>query len=123
MRAAMASSDISQIIRRAREVQRLQIAGMTHGLEQAMELIAYYAKNEHKYTRRTGLTEQTTEGGIYEATAAKVVGIVSASMSYDRFLECARNGEWAFLWPALMEHKEEVLALIVQGGSLGPMRK
>ena len=116
-------SSAEKVIRRAREVQHLQIAGMTHGLEKAMELIAYYARNEHKYTRRTGRTEQTTEGGIYEATAAKVVGIVSAAMSYDEFLEAAREGRWAFLWPAMLQHKEEVLALIVQGGSLGPLRK
>ena len=119
----MAGSGVDKIIARAREVQKLQIAGLTHGLEQAMELIAYYARTEHLYTRRTGLTEQTTVGGIYEATAAKVVGIVSASMSYDEFLEAAREGKWAFLWPAMMAHREEILALIAAGGSLGPLRK
>lgn len=114
---------MEKVIARAREVQKLQIAGMTHGLEKAMELIAYYARTEHLYTRRTGLTEQTTEGGLYEATAAKVVGIVSAQMSYDQFLEAAREGRWAFLWPALMEHQDEVIALITAGGRVGPMRK
>lgn len=108
---------------RAREVQKLQIAGMTHGMQQAMELIAYYARTEHLYTRRTGLTEQTTEGGLYEATAQKVVGVVSAGMQYDRFLELARSGQWAFLWPALMQHEGEVLHLIAEGGSLNAPRK
>lgn len=112
-----------KVIARAREVQMLQVAGLARGMQQAMELIAYYARTEHLYTRRTGLTEQTTEGGLYEAAAAKVVGVVSASMSWDAFLEAAREGRWAFLWPALLAHQEEVLALIAAGGSLGPMRK
>ena len=113
----------AKVVARAREVQLLQIAGLSRGMEKAMELIAYYARTEHTYTRRTGLTEQTTEGGLYEATAAKIVGVVSASMSYDAFLEAAREGRWAFLWPALLAHQEEVLALLAEGGSLGRMRK
>ncbi len=113
----------AKVVARAREVQLLQIAGLSRGMEKAMELIAYYARAEHTYTRRTGLTEQTTEGGLYEATAAKIVGVVSASMSYDAFLEAAREGRWAFLWPALLAHQEEVLALLAEGGSLGRMRK
>lgn len=112
-----------RVIARAREVQKLQAAGMTHGMGKAMELVAYYARTEHLYTRRTGLTELTTEGGLYEATAQKVVGVVSAGMSYDKWLELARGGEWSFLWPALMQHKDEVLALIAEGGSLSAPRK
>lgn len=113
----------AKAVARAREVQMLQIAGLSRGMEKAMELIAYYARTEHSYTRRTGLTEQTTEGGIYESTAAKIVGVVSASMSYDVFLELCHAGKWSFLWPALLEHQEEVLALLAEGGSLGQMRK
>lgn len=113
----------NKVIARAREVQKLQIAGMTHGMQQAMELIAYYARTEHLYTRRSGNTEMTTEGGLYEATAQKVVGVVSAGMSYDKWLSLIRNGQWSFLWPAMLNHKEEILQIIVDAGSLEPGRK
>ncbi len=117
------ASSADKVIARARAVQMTQIAGMTRGMQQAMELVAYYARTEHLYTRRTGNTELTTEGGLYEATAQKVVGVVSAGMSYDVFLSLVRAGKWSFLWPAMMAHKDEILQIIVDAGSLEPGRK
>ncbi len=101
---------------RAREVQRLQVASLTAAMQHAMEMVAWYANSEHSYTRRTGETEATTVGGVREATAEKIVGVVSSGMDYDVFLSLIKDGKWSYLWPAMLAHQEEVMAILGEAG-------
>lgn len=71
-----------------------------------------WAKSEHSYTDRTANTTNSIKGEVAEATALIVRGVLSAGMEYDVFLELAHDGKWAFLWPVIERHKDDILAII-----------
>lgn len=102
----------ADVLRNLAAAKRLMEAGMDKGLSKAAEMIAEHAKTHHKYTRRSGDTEESTVGGMHQRTADKLIAVVSAGMDYDVFLEKARNGTWAFIWPAVMDKKDDVLRII-----------
>lgn len=104
----------ADILRNLAAVKKRMESGLDKGLVKAVEMIADYARTHHKYTKRSGDTEATTEGGMYERTAEKLVAIVTAGMDYDVFLERARKGAWAFLWPAVLDKKGDVLKIIAE---------
>lgn len=91
-------------------------AQLQHNAETAMaEVMAAlegWAKSEHIYTDRTGNNTNSIKGEVAEASAEIVRGVLSAGMEYSVFLELARDGRWAFLWPTIERHKDDILALI-----------
>lgn len=72
-------------------------------------LLANYAKTNHPWTPRTGATDVSTKGTVVEATAEFVTIVLSAGMTYDVFLEFARQGKWAWLGPAVEACKPQIL--------------
>ena len=72
-----------------------------------------WAKVEHKYTDRTGNLTNSIRGELGEVTAAIVRGYLSAGMEYSIYLELARSGKWAFLWPVVEKHREDIRKIIV----------
>lgn len=81
-------------------------------VEEVMVALEGWAKSEHLYTDRTSNTTVSIKGQVAEASALLVRGVLSAGMDYDIFLELARDGRWAFLWPTIEKHKDDILAII-----------
>jgi hypothetical protein len=81
-------------------------------MQEVMTALEGWAKAEHSYTNRTSNTTNSIQGIIEEASAHLVRGVLSAGMEYDVFLELARDGEWAFLWPVIERHKDDILKII-----------
>jgi hypothetical protein len=81
-------------------------------MQEVMTALEGWAKSEHSYTDRTGNTTNSIKGQIAEVSAEIVRGVLSAGMDYDVFLELAHEGKWAFLWPTVMNHRDDILAII-----------
>lgn len=89
--------------RQAAAVQAMQIV---------MAALEGWAKSEHAYTDRTANTTNSIRGEVAEASKEIVRGVLSAGMEYDVFLELARNGRWAFLWPTIVRHEQDIIKLL-----------
>jgi hypothetical protein len=104
---------------------------MERGWGKAMEEVARYAKEHHKFVNRSGETEASIEGGILDTQPdpTKIVGVVTASHAAI-FLETTRGGKkgteekgepigdglfirknWAFLSTAIDAMQGEVLKI------------
>ncbi len=79
-------------------------------MEEIAALLEGYAKANHPWQPRTGATDVSTRGFISEATPLVITATLSAGMEYDVFLELARDGRWAWLWPAIEANLETIKA-------------
>lgn len=86
--------------------------GIMARARQAMEEIAAlldgYAKTHHPWTPRTGHTDVSTRGFISEVTPKIITAVLTAGMAYDVFLELAREGKWAWLWPTIQANLDMI---------------
>lgn len=71
-----------------------------------------YAKQNHLWKPDTGATDNSTRAVILEETTDNIVIALSAGMDYDVYLELARQGKYAWLWPAIQNNRQEILALL-----------
>ena len=108
----MATSGVETVQLRLDEIVKRLQENANMAMEEVMAALAGWAKTEHSYTDRTGNTTNSIQGEIAEASALIVRGVLSAGMDYDVFLELARDGKWAFLWPVIERHKDDILAII-----------
>lgn len=70
-------------------------------MEEIAVILEDYAKTHHGWKPRTGATDVSTRGFISEVTPMMITAVLTAGMEYDVFLELARSGKWAWLWPAV----------------------
>lgn len=114
-------------------------AAMAAAADEVAHLLENYAKEHHGttpreagYIRRPGRAGKVwREGGIgwgdvTGATQTSITGsseklyndvyrvVLSAGMSYDVFLELARNGKWAWLWPAVEANQDNIRAILAR---------
>ena len=86
--------------------------GVTRQVARAMEeigaLLENYAKQNHPWSDRTSNTTNSIRGFISKATPLMIQTTLSAGMDYDVFLELARDGKWAWLWPAIEANMDEI---------------
>lgn len=74
--------------------------------------LANYAKTHHLWTPRTGLTDVSTQGGVYKETREYVQVVLSAGMSYNVFLELAMQGRWSWLRPAVEASQQQIMSIL-----------
>lgn len=102
------------------ETVQLRLAAITKQIQEnaetavaeVMAALEGWAKAEHPYTDRTGNNTASITGEVAEVSAQLVRGVLSAGMDYSVFLELAKDGKWAFLWPVIERHKDDILAII-----------
>ena len=73
-------------------------------------LLESYAKANHPWKDDTGATATSIRGFISEVTPITITATLSAGMEYDVFLELARDGKWAWLWPAIEANMDTIKA-------------
>jgi hypothetical protein len=88
--------------------------GIDAAAEEIAHLLEAYAKSNHLWTPRTGNTDNSTKGTVAERTREYVLVVLSAGMEYDVFLETARQGKWAWLWPAVEANRENILKILAR---------
>ena len=70
-------------------------------MEEIAAILEGYAKANHPWEPQTGATDTSTRGFIAEVTPKVITAVLTAGMEYNVFLELAREGKWAWLWPAV----------------------
>lgn len=85
-------------------------------METVTDALENWAKTEHTYTDRTSNLTNSIRGFVGEAMQQGVLtGYLTAGMEYGVFLELARSGKWAFLWPVIEKHQADILQLLSSG--------
>ena len=93
-----------------------QIGLMREQIEKAVErasiqiagVLEAYAKGNHPWEVDTGNTNQSTIGTSVQIEPLIYEAILSAGMDYDVDLELAKNGRFAWLWPAILANQEQI---------------
>lgn len=91
-----------------REIHRRAVNAM----DEVGHFLANYAKTHHPWTPRTGATDVSTVGGIESETKEYVRAVLSAGMSYDVFLELAKDGRWSWLWPSVTSNQQNIMRIL-----------
>lgn len=102
------------------QVQRrldLYVNGLRNSAREAAaeiaELLANYAKTHHDWQPQTGNTDNSTMGTVQEVEGEVIRIILSAGMDYDVFLELARSGRWAWLFPAVQACAGQIRSILI----------
>lgn len=106
----MSNADAVQL--RLEEVVRQMQQNAETAMHEVMAALEGWAKSEHAYRDRTANNTNSIKGEVAEVSAEIVRGVLSAGMEYSAFLELAKEGKWAFLWPVIERHKDDILAII-----------
>lgn len=100
-----------------------RFAGGVHsGVETCIKVVVAalegWAKAEHTYKdSATANLTNSIKGLVGEVSPTQATGYLTATMEYAIFVELARNGKWAFLWPVIERHRADILKIIE--GQLG----
>lgn len=108
----MPTSGVDIVQFRLAEITRQIQQNAETAMAEVMAALEGWAKSEHSYNDRTSNTTNSIKGEVAEATALIVRGVLSAGMDYDIWLELCHDGRWAFLWPTIEKHKDDILAII-----------
>lgn len=76
--------------------------------------LAEYAKSNHPWEGETGGTEASVRGFVEEAGPGVITAVVTAGAGYNAFLELARSGKWAWLWPAVEANEDYIKAKLTE---------
>lgn len=80
--------------------------------EEIAELVETYAKTHHLWKPITGQTDATTRGEIIEETGQHILIALYAETEWTKFLELARGGRFAWLWPAMDANRTVILEIV-----------
>ena len=88
-------------------------------MSEVMAALEGWAKVEHRWGnpyskgyRPTGNLANSIRGEVAEVTPDHVRGVLSAGMEYAIFLELARDGKWAWLWPVIIRHEQDIIKIL-----------
>lgn len=87
---------------------RGRLDAAVRAMEEIAVILEGYAKSNHPWKPDTGATDVSTRAFIAEATPKMITVVLSVGMAYDVFLELARDGKWAWLWPAVETNLDKI---------------
>lgn len=106
-----------------REVQRNlaalyagQRAALAEAFKEIGALLLADALENHPWKDQTGDTRASMKAEIVKADVDEIVLSLSAGMDYDVFLELARDGKWAWLWPCMMRNQDRIIEILLRHG-------
>lgn len=100
------------------KVEGLKVNALKAGQEIA-QLLETYAKQNHPWKDDTGDTRDSIRGEIVEFTDQLVHIAVSASMSYDVYLELYHGEKWSWLLPAVLANESKIMDIIKKHALVG----
>jgi hypothetical protein len=90
--------------------------GLVEKATRAMTLITAalegWAKSEHTYQDRTSNLTNSIFGSLGQVTGQIVTGYVGARMEYAWAVELARSQKWAFIWPTIENHLDDIQGIL-----------
>lgn len=110
----MEVTGLDQVLRNLGEYERNMHDALHDAGEEIGHYLANYAKTHHLWMPQTGATDVSTVGQIVQETRDYVLVALSAGMSYNVFLELAHEGRWAWLWPAVVDSKDEIVSILAR---------
>ena len=81
-------------------------------MEELMRRLEDWAKTEHAWVTGRPHTEGTIQGLVTEVTSSLITGMLSADMDAGLWLELARGGKWAWLWPVIVNHQADIMQIL-----------
>ena len=91
---------------------------LTQRVNALLEALVGWARDEHPWKNRTGDLGRSIHAFVTEATPTHIHAELYAREYYSVFLELARDGKWAWLWPVVVNHREDMIR-ILDGGAVG----
>ncbi len=82
------------------------------------DLLKSVGVQNHPWQNRTGDTEASIDSQVVEEAVDHLVLALSAGMPYDVFVELARDGQWAWLWPAIQANQGAIMDILVRHGAV-----
>ena len=82
------------------------------------EKLKEWAVEEHAWKPDRPHTEGTIDAFVVEVTSERMVVRLQADMDAGLWLELARGGKWAWLWPVIVNHEAEIQAIIRDMGAM-----
>lgn len=108
----MSVEGLDAVLRNLAAAERGFIQRASRAAAEIAAVLEAHAKTNHPWTRDTGATDASTIG-TWEAVRTDLIEIVlAAGMDYDVFLELARSGQWAWLWPTLEANRDEIMSIL-----------
>ena len=106
-----AESDLNLVLRNLNAVViEMTEAGQAAAVEIG-ELLVQYARTHHLWQPETGKTDLTTQAVIEEVNGLIEVALTTET-DYATFLELAREGRLAWLWPAMEANKAVIVEIM-----------
>ena len=102
------------VAKRLRLVGTGMVKAALAAADEIAHLLEAYAKSNHLWKPQTGNTDNSTRGFVAAVTEDTITIVLSAGMSYDVFLELARSGKWAWLWPAVEANRERIREILAK---------
>jgi hypothetical protein len=76
------------------------------------DLLEAYAKDNHPWKDETGDTRESIRATIVEMNDKFVDVLLTAGTPYSVFLELAHSGKWAWLWPAVLANRKNIMDIL-----------
>ena len=92
---------------------------IANAMGEICSVLGAWAQGHHDWKPRTGNTDTSTRAAIVKADTEEIVLALTAGMDYDVFLELARDGKWAWLWPAMLANQERMRRILAKWGHAG----
>lgn len=82
--------------------------------EEIADVLKAYAKANHPWKNDTGETEATTDAQVVKATKELVVIALFTGTDYSQFLELAKGGKYAWLFPAILANEGQIMQILAR---------
>ena len=101
-------SGLDEVMRNLEKWQAQTLDKARRVMEEIANHLAEYAKADHPWENQTGESQGSIRGFVEEAGPGIITATLSAGAGYDVFLELAKDGRWAWLWPAVEANMDEI---------------
>ncbi len=106
-----AESDLANVLRNLGSVVVDMTDAGREAAEEIAEVLTEYAKAHHPWQSDTGATETTTQA-IVEEVSGMIEVMLTTQTDYSVFLELAREGRWAWLWPTMDANRQVIVEIL-----------
>lgn len=110
----MTGNGAAQILANLAAFEKVMQARAEAAMQEVGAALERWAKEEHAFTNRTGELEASIEGFLAASGPSLISTVLKADTPYAHFVELARSGRWAYLWPVIERHQDEILEIIAR---------
>lgn len=102
--------DSSQVRRNLGAFGRSSISRAKTGMQVKVANDENRAKSNRPWKDRTGQARASITGS-YDVDGDNIIGALAIGADHGKFLELARGGNYAIIWPTVLENQREILEI------------